>query len=65
MDWMMGVALAVVALALGVGVKRVLTPVKPQMVVQPPQQRPCPRCKFTLGYADAPCRKCKIYPQPD
>ncbi|WP_156897061.1 hypothetical protein [Ferrimonas kyonanensis] len=65
MNWMMGAGLAVIALVLGAVLKRVLAPPKPQLVVQPPQQRPCPRCKFTLGYADAPCRKCKIYPQPE
>ncbi|MBY5992245.1 hypothetical protein [Ferrimonas balearica] len=27
--------------------------------------RPCPRCKFTLGYADTPCRHCTLYPSQD
>ena len=29
------------------------------------RDRPCPRCQYTLGYKPAPCRKCRIYPQPD
>ncbi|WP_298444131.1 hypothetical protein [uncultured Ferrimonas sp.] len=24
-------------------------------------KRPCPRCKYTMGYRDSPCTQCKVY----
>ncbi len=36
------------------------TPSQPQDTAP----RSCPRCKYVMGYAEAPCPHCEIHPQP-
>ncbi|TKB48940.1 hypothetical protein FCL40_09885 [Ferrimonas sediminicola] len=62
-----GIAILAVALTLYLKLRarRLATPVEVVPDRTSRRDRPCPRCQYTLGYKPAPCRKCRIYPQPN